>query len=81
MPTIFIRKDREGNPRLTTTVTPAGQITSPHIDGTLMGSFLVALFGFKVVFEWPPTAHNLQWMSSRHCVNRGKDVEKAIAAN
>ena len=58
----------DGSAKLITTMTPAGQLTSPHIDGTAMGSCVLALFGVKVLFTWAPTDHNLRWMESRHQV-------------
>jgi hypothetical protein len=48
--------------RLTTTISPAGSITDPHIDGTGSGLYLFQLFGTKVLFTWPASVENLQWM-------------------
>jgi hypothetical protein len=63
--------DPKSEPRLTTTISPAGSITDPHIDGTGSGLFLVQLFGTKLLFTWPATSENLRWMDDRHGIKRG----------
>ena len=57
--------------RLTTTISPAGSITDPHIDGTGSGLVLLELFGTKVLFTWPASNENLNWMNDQHGVKRG----------
>jgi hypothetical protein len=57
--------------RLTTTISPAGSITDPHIDGTGSGLLLLELFGTKVLFTWPASMENLRWMEYQHGIKRG----------
>ena len=63
--------DEFSKPRLTSTLSPAGSITDPHIDGTGSGLLLVQLFGTKVLFTWPASPENLKWMNDRHGIKRG----------
>ena len=63
--------DLNSEPKLTTTISPAGSITDPHIDGTGSGLFLVQLFGTKLLFTWPASSENLQWMDDRHGIKKG----------
>ena len=58
-------------PRLTTTLSPIGSISDPHIDGCGTGLYLVQLFGEKILFTWPASASNLRWMEDRHGIKRG----------
>jgi hypothetical protein len=64
-------EDPGSNPRLTTTITPAGSITDPHVDGTGSGLFLFQLFGTKILFTWPASSHNLEWLEAIHGIKRG----------
>jgi hypothetical protein len=57
--------------RLATTISPAGSITDPHIDGTGSGLLLLELFGTKVLFTWPASTENLRWMDNQHGIKRG----------
>ena len=61
----------DSGPRLTTTVSPIGSISDPHIDGCGSGLFLVQLFGEKLLFTWPASELNLKWMEARHGIKRG----------
>ena len=61
----------DSGPRLTTTISPVGSISDPHIDGCGSGLFLVQLFGEKLLFTWPATVRNLEWMEDRHGIKRG----------
>jgi hypothetical protein len=74
-PNIIIRPNEDPNsnsgPKLTTTLSPIGSISDPHIDGCGTGLFLVQLFGEKLLFTWPASTHNLQWMEDRHGIKRG----------
>lgn len=74
-PNIFVRPDDfTGDPRkyrLTTTISPAGSITDPHIDGTGSGLILLELFGTKILFTWPASTENLKWMNDQHGIKRG----------
>lgn len=63
--------DEFSKPRLTTTLSPAGSITDPHIDGTGTGLLLVQLLGTKMLFTWPASTENLKWMNDRHGIKRG----------
>jgi hypothetical protein len=74
-PNIIVRPNESPNsnsgPKLTTTISPIGSISDPHIDGCGTGLFLVQLFGEKLLLTWPASAHNLQWMEDRHGIKRG----------
>jgi hypothetical protein len=74
-PDVCVRpEDFAGDPRnyrLTTTISPDGSITDPHIDGTGSGLILLELFGTKILFTWPASAENLRWMNDQHGVKRG----------
>jgi hypothetical protein len=63
--------DEFSKPRLTTTLSPAGSITDPHIDGTGSGLLLLQLFGTKILFTWPASSENLKWMNDRHGIKKG----------
>lgn len=58
-------------PRLTTTLSPAGSITDPHIDGTGSGLLLFQVLGSKLLFTWPASSGNLKWMETRHGIKKG----------
>jgi len=65
--------------RLTTTITPAGSITDPHIDGSGSGLLLFQLFGTKVLFTWPSSVRNLHWFEPRHGLRQGSLIlDRAI---
>lgn len=68
---VMLRNDDSGKPRLVTTLSPAGSITDPHIDGTGSGLCLFEVFGLKLLFTWPASAPNLKWMEDRHGIKRG----------
>lgn len=63
--------DIGNRPKLTTTISPAGSITDPHIDGTGSGAFLFQLFGTKLLFTWPASSENLEWMNTQHGIKKG----------
>jgi hypothetical protein len=60
-----------GPPHITTTISPAGSITDPHIDGSGSGAALCQLFGTKLVLTWPASSENLKWMEDRHGIKEG----------
>ena len=62
LPGIYVRPNHSGKPRLTTDITPIGQITKPQIAGTGTGASVLELFGHKVFVAWEPTPANLGWM-------------------
>ena len=46
-----------------TTMTPAGNLSSVHIDQFDAGSLVVLLTGMKMFVTWPSTEHNLKWFA------------------
>ena len=60
---MIVRDDGRQNqePRLSSTVTPAGTITDIHQDGSITATVLFVTLGTKVLLTWPPTPDNLDF--------------------
>lgn len=57
---IIMACDNHGTLRYGTVISPAGAITAPHIDHTMVPVLFTMFFGLKVFIFWPATAKNLQ---------------------
>jgi hypothetical protein len=68
---VFVDCDEEGNPLLTSVMTPAGTITTPHCDNTGRGHVLLETYGCKLVVWWDTTEELWQNYGPIHCKKMG----------
>ena len=66
-------------PSLKSVITPARWVTNVHLDFMFSGVITLILFGHKVFFFWPSTAHNLEYFR-KHERTGGKTggLDKAV---
>jgi hypothetical protein len=87
-PTVFVSpvgngdelstQDRNEAPLFHFIMTPAATITDIHDDGGLSASWLVQLYGTKVLFSWPGTELNRKHFKDSHAREHGLRVREAI---
>ncbi|KAK0541872.1 hypothetical protein OC846_006845, partial [Tilletia horrida] len=53
-------------PEISTAYTPRGHVTDLHIDSMYEGTVVTTLLGRKVLFQWPPSEHNLGLIKRFH---------------
>lgn len=71
---------KDGNLEITSTITPPGTISEPHIDQSGSGSLLTELLEGKLFVIWPPTPKNLSWFSNKYGLYSGTIFEAALEA-
>ena len=68
---VFIDTDEGRNPLLTSVMTPAGTITSPHCDNTGRGHVLLGTYGVKLTMWWDTTQELFENYGAVHCKKKG----------
>jgi len=69
---------RNDPPLFHSIITPAGTITDIHDDSVISGSFLVQLYGYKVLLSWPGSPINREFFKDCHGTDHDLRLLEAI---